>query len=55
VVKTSHSNAGSQGSIPGEEAKIPHAFWPKRQNIKQKHYCNKFNKGIKNVPYQKKN
>lgn len=41
VVKTSHSNAGSQGSIPGEEAKIPHAFWPKRQNIKQKHYCNK--------------
>ena len=26
-----HSNAGSQGSVPGEEAKIPHAFWPKRQ------------------------
>ena len=30
-----------------------HAFWPKIQNIKQMQYCNKFNKGFKNGPYQK--
>ena len=48
-----HCNEGSQGSVPGEEAKTPHAFWPKRQNIKQKQYCNKFNKDIKNGPHQK--
>ena len=29
VVKTSLSNAGGAGSIPGWEAKIPHASWPK--------------------------
>ena len=33
VVKTSPSNAGDVGSIPGGEAKIPHASWPKNQNI----------------------
>ena len=38
VVKTSPSNAGS---IPGWGARIPHASWPKSQNIKQKQYCNK--------------
>ena len=32
------------GCIPGEWAKIPYASWPKKQNIKQKQYCNKFNK-----------
>ena len=26
VVKTTPSNAGSTGSIPGQEAKIPHAL-----------------------------
>ena len=36
VVKTSLPNAGVSGSIPGQEAKIPHALWPKNQNIKQK-------------------
>ena len=36
VVKTSPSNAGGTGSIPGWGAKIPHASWPKNQNIKQK-------------------
>ena len=39
VVKTSLSNAGGVGSIPGQEAKIPHALWQKqnktKQNIKQ--------------------
>ena len=40
-------NAGGVGSIPGQGAKIPHASWPKNQNIKQKQYCNKFNKDFK--------
>ena len=44
VVKTLPSNAGGEGSIPGGRAKIPHALQPKNQNIKQKQYCNKFNK-----------
>jgi len=51
VVKTSPSNAGS---IPGQGVKIPHASWPKNQNIIQKQYCNKFNKDFKNDPYKKK-
>ena len=33
MVKTSPSNAGGAGSIPGRGAKIPHASWPKNQNI----------------------
>ena len=53
VVKTLPSNAGGAGSIPGQGAKIPHASWPKNQNIKQKQYCNKFNKDFKNGPHQK--
>ena len=51
VVKTSPSNAGVAGSIPGWGAKIPHASGPKNQNIKQKQYCNKFNKGFKSGPH----
>ena len=43
-----------RGSIPGLGARIPHASWPKKQNIKQKQYCNKFNKDFKNGPHQKK-
>ena len=54
VVKTSLSNAGSLGSIPCQGAKIQHASEPKTQNIKQKQYCNKFNKDFKNGPHQKK-
>ena len=38
MVKTSPSNAGDVGSIPDQEAKIPHALWPKHQNIKRKQY-----------------
>ena len=41
-VKTSPSNAGGAGLIPGQGVKIPHTSWPKNQNIKQKQYCNKF-------------
>ena len=51
MVKTLLSNAGGEGSIPGWGAKIPHASWPKNQNIKQKQYCKKFNKDFKNGPY----
>ena len=36
VVKTSPSNVGGASLIPGWGAKIPHALWPKNQNIKQK-------------------
>ena len=54
VVKTSPSNAGGVGSIPGRVAKVPHALRPKNQNIKQKQYCNKFNKDFKNDSHQKK-
>ena len=32
VVKTSPSNAGGAGSIPGQGAKIPHALRPENQN-----------------------
>ena len=39
VVKTSPSNAGHVGSIPGWGIKISHASWPKNQNIKQRQYC----------------
>ena len=45
---------GGAGSIPGQGAKIPHTVGPKNQNIKQKQYCNKFNKDFKNGPCQKK-
>ena len=53
MVKTSPFNAGGAGSIPGRGAKIPHALQPKKQNIKQKQDCNKFNKDFKNSPHQK--
>ena len=47
VVKTSPSNAGGASLIPGQGTKIPHASWPKYQNVKQKRYCNKFSKNLK--------
>ena len=47
MVKTSRSNAVDVGKIPAQKAKIPHALWPKNQNIKQKKYCNKSNKDLK--------
>ena len=45
---------GVEGSIPDWGAKIPHAWQPKNQNIKQKQHCNKFNNDFKNGPHQKK-
>ena len=61
MVKTSPSNAGGVGSIPAWRAKIPHASQQKKKNqkpkrtknVKQKQYCNKFNKDFKNGPHQK--
>ena len=53
MVKASPSNAGGVGSILGWGVRIPHASWPKNQNIKQKQYCNKFNEDFKNGPQQR--
>ena len=53
MIKTLSSNAGGMGSMPGGGAKISHVSWPEHQNIKQKQYCNKFNKDFKNGPHQK--
>ena len=47
VVKTLPSNTGCVGSIPGQGAKILHVLWLKNENMKQKQYCIKFNKGSK--------
>ena len=53
VVRTSSSNERRGDSNPGHGAKIPHASWPKTQNIKQKQYCNKFNKDFIDGPHPK--
>ena len=52
VVKTSPSNAGGVGSIPGWGAKTPRASWPKKQNTKQNQCCNRSDKDFKNGSYQ---
>ena len=44
MVKTLPFNARDSGSTPSPKAKIPQGFQPKKQNIKQKQYCNKLNK-----------
>ena len=50
--KTSPSNAGVSGLIPGWEAEISHASWPKeKETEKQEQRCNKFNKDFKNGPH----
>ena len=55
VVKTLPSNAGGEGSIPGQGTKIPYASQPKKPKHKQKkQYCNKVNKDFKNSPHQEK-
>ena len=55
VVKTLPSNAWGAGSVPGGVDNIPHASGPKNQNIKQKQYCNKPNKGFKKYIALKQN
>ena len=48
MVKIMPSSAEGAGSIPGQGTKIAHASGPKKQNIQQKQYCNKFNKDFNN-------
>ena len=36
AVKTLPCNTEDEGLIPDQEAKIPHALWPKNENRKQK-------------------
>ena len=40
MVKASPSNAGSAGSIPSQETKIPHASWPKKKKQNTKNRSN---------------
>ena len=54
MVKTSPSNAGGPASIPGRGARIPQASRPKKESIKPKEYCNKFNKEFENGPHPEK-
>ena len=54
VVKTSLSNAGDAGLVPGQGDKIPQALWSKKNLRKQKQYCNKFNKDFQKWTTSKK-
>ena len=46
------SNAKGTGLIPDWGTKVPHAFGQKNpKNVKQKQYCNKFSKDLKNGPH----
>ena len=49
MVKPSPPNVRGAGLIPGWGTEIPHASWPKNQNIKQKQYVNKFNKYFEKI------
>ena len=53
VVKTSPASTRIACLILGQGSKIPHALQPRNQNLKQKQYCNKFNKDFKDGPHQK--
>ena len=53
AVKTSF-NARDVGLIPSQGAKITQASRPKKQNIKQKQDCNKFNRLYKWSTLKKK-
>ena len=49
MAKTLPSNAGGVGSIPGQDAEIPHASQPKKKNnnnINQKQCCTTFKKRL---------
>ena len=52
AVKTSPSDVGSVGSIPGGGIKTLYALRPTDRSIKQKQYCNRVNKDFKNGPHQ---
>ena len=55
VVKTSPSRVRGGSLIPDPGANIPYTSCSKNQNIKQKQYCNKFNRDFFKCPPQKKN
>ena len=52
VVKTLPSNPGGAGLISGWELRSHICCGQKNKNIKQKQYCNKFNKNFKNGSHQ---
>ena len=52
MVKTSPSNAGGEGSIPGGELRS-HMVPGQKNKTKQTQYCNTFNKDYKNGPLKK--
>ena len=56
MVETLPASANDAGLIPGWGVKIPYASQPKKKkkSIKQKQYCNKFNKDLKFVHIKKK-
>ena len=49
MVKILPSSTGDAGSIPGRRLKYHTPSRPK--DVKQKQYCNKFNKDFKNGPH----
>ena len=54
MVKTLLFSVGSADSIPSQGTQTPHVSGPKIQNIKQKHYYNRFSKDFKTDPHFKK-
>ena len=53
MVKVSASNAGAAGLILCLGAKIPHGFWSKKQNIREKHIVTNSIKTFKMVHMKK--
>ena len=54
MVKTSPSNTGDAGSIPGWGIKIPHSSWPKNQSINRSNIVSDSIKTLKMVRIKKK-
>ena len=51
IYTVEYYSAIKKSLIPGWGAEISHTLWPENQNIKQKWYCNKVNKGFVNGPH----
>ena len=58
VIKIPTSNTGDVDLIPGQGTETPCALWQKKKkkkkNMKQKQYCNQFNKDFKKWSTSKK-
>ena len=54
VVKTSASSVGGVVRSLVSELRSHMHYSQKKQNVKQKQYCNKFNKDFKNGTHQKR-